>query len=309
MKKLDEYLTIIVNSCDAYEDLWYPFFKLYDIYAGKLKECNIVLNTETKSYSYPGLNIISYGMEEYNNIPWGARLRKHLKNIITPYVLLLMDDFFLRDRIRECDYKRIVNCVEWMMSNPEIGAMNLLPLDGVTEESQYEGFCEIKPGTPYRLNAQACIWRKEVLYDSILDSESPWIWEIYGNYRNDILLSSRIFSLKWGEREPYNYGFYDYRHKDEFGRVVAQSGVMRGKWDLSVVDDLFKANSIEIDYSRRGVYKKSLKKRIKENTVLRWLIYKPYAFLGLSHIQKKNLEDENHRKLIAEYVTPYIGHE
>ncbi len=40
-------VTVLINSCDAYSDLWEPFFKLFSIY---WPDCpyEIVLNTEYK---------------------------------------------------------------------------------------------------------------------------------------------------------------------------------------------------------------------------------------------------------------------
>ena len=48
LSKKDD-ITILVNSCDLYEDAWYPFFKLLQI---QWKDCpyDVVLHTETKVY-------------------------------------------------------------------------------------------------------------------------------------------------------------------------------------------------------------------------------------------------------------------
>ena len=42
------------GDADSYEDRWYPFFKLLTTY---WPQCNydILLNTETKDFDYPGL--------------------------------------------------------------------------------------------------------------------------------------------------------------------------------------------------------------------------------------------------------------
>lgn len=44
-------LTIIVNSCDKYEDAWNPFFKLMEIHWPKSDKYQIILNTENKDYT------------------------------------------------------------------------------------------------------------------------------------------------------------------------------------------------------------------------------------------------------------------
>ena len=65
-------LTIIVCSCDAYEDLWYPYF---EIFKNQWPDCKypIILNTESKTYSHDGLNIKClnlYTEENKKNIAW-----------------------------------------------------------------------------------------------------------------------------------------------------------------------------------------------------------------------------------------------
>ena len=49
-------VTILVNSCDKYEDAWEPFFKLFSI---QWPECpyKIILNTESKNFSCDYLSV------------------------------------------------------------------------------------------------------------------------------------------------------------------------------------------------------------------------------------------------------------
>ena len=50
--------SVLVNTCDKFEDCWNPFFKLFCMYWQDYKG-KIYLNTEYKDYSFPGLDIIS----------------------------------------------------------------------------------------------------------------------------------------------------------------------------------------------------------------------------------------------------------
>lgn len=49
-------VTLLVNSCDAYADLWQPFFTLLKRYFVPLP-AEILLNTETKDFAFDGLNL------------------------------------------------------------------------------------------------------------------------------------------------------------------------------------------------------------------------------------------------------------
>lgn len=56
MSQLENNCTLLVNSCDSYEDCWNGFFDLLLI---QWQDFNmkVVLNTETKTYSHDGLSI------------------------------------------------------------------------------------------------------------------------------------------------------------------------------------------------------------------------------------------------------------
>ena len=52
-------ITVLVNSCDEYSEIWDVFFTLFKKYWPQC-EYPIVLNTESKSYSFDGLDITTY---------------------------------------------------------------------------------------------------------------------------------------------------------------------------------------------------------------------------------------------------------
>ena len=117
-KLLKEQLTILVNTCDAYEDLWVPFFTLLKKYWDP-DGIRILLNTESKDFSFNGLKIEcvhSLGEKRY-----GQRMLNALKQVKTKYVLLLLDDFFLRNPV---DVDRIAQMVRWMQEDSGIACFN-----------------------------------------------------------------------------------------------------------------------------------------------------------------------------------------
>ena len=60
--------------------------------------------------------------------------------------------------------------------------------------------------------------------------------------------------MKYGSREPYYIDYYEKR-TDWKGYHINRNGVMKGKWYVSLIDPLFKANNISVDYSKLGKYK------------------------------------------------------
>ncbi|MFM9834618.1 MAG: hypothetical protein ACKVOA_00770, partial [Methylophilaceae bacterium] len=75
-------LTIFVNTSDSFEDCWHPFFSLFARY---WPNCPypIVLNTETKDYSFKGLNIVcaKVAIGENRRLTWSECLERALDYI------------------------------------------------------------------------------------------------------------------------------------------------------------------------------------------------------------------------------------
>lgn len=111
-------ITFLVNSCDKYSDTWTPFFTL-------LKknwpgfDLPVVLNTETKDYSFEGINLTVC------NIPgaktWSERFLNVLDRISTDYVLVFLEDFFIEDTVNVQEFNR---CLEYMCQHPEVGCIS-----------------------------------------------------------------------------------------------------------------------------------------------------------------------------------------
>lgn len=235
---LSEKLTVLVCSCDAYEDLWYPFFKLFNKYWGNYP-CRIILNTETKKYEYENLNIECFSFYEDNNVKYGERFLRHIEEIKTPYTLILLDDFFIRENV---DEKRLTEIVSWLEADESIATFNFDAVkDNYNTKSEYNGFVKRARIAPYKLNMQAGIWRTDCLKELWRKNDSPWTWEIYGNSRtfDD---KYKFYCLESLNNTPINYGYN-----------VNGMGVFRGKW-CDDVPPLFEKEMISVDFSRRGFY-------------------------------------------------------
>ena len=303
MKNNLKNLTILVNSCDKYDDLWEPFFKLFKKFGGELVSCPIVLNTESKQFSYGGLNITC--PNNYKEpVEWGRRLRATLKEIKTDYVLSLLDDFFLQ---KPANVSVITQCIDWLKTNPDIGAFNLLSIKDSREAGvDFENFCFIEPTAKYRINSQACVWKKDVLYNSILDIESPWEWETYGNERNSIILNNtKFYCISELVDEPY---FYNSEfHNKKYSPDTVRNAVIQGKWDLSCIEQCFKDNDIDIDYNIRGIYKPKIINTKKLSFLKRCVRFLAYRVFSNKHRKsKQNLAKKRYlliEKPIKEFDT------
>ena len=254
-------MTIMVCSCDAYEDTWYPFFKLFSKY---WPDCpyEIILNTESKIYEYPGLNIKTFSFYKNGKVPYGKRMLRHLKEVKTPYLLVLMDDFFFRDDVKQEEIEKVKN---YLASDKRAVVFSFQDVvDELNEKSaKYDGYYKRPKYGEYKLNFQPAVWKTSVFQKtwSGRGFASPWDWEQLVNFRvcND---KFDFYVLPDVQCQPINYGY----NCAKIESLRAKWGVYRGKWVVDTVKDLFEENGIEIDYSIRGVYDVSMEtNRAKKN--------------------------------------------
>ncbi|GHU72246.1 hypothetical protein AGMMS49992_07770 [Clostridia bacterium] len=240
---MDARCTLYVSSCDAYADLWEPFFLLFKKY---WPDCPypIVLVSETKTFSMEGLDILCprfYKKEgnkfvDLNNkrppqasVPWGELNIRSIKTIDTPYLFFILEDFLLSQPV---DQSFVDKSLVWMEQDSSIGRFGMRPLP--------QGF----KGAPTRYSpyvqvsfavAQAGLWRKDLFLRSITNpGDGIWKWEARGFW----------WPSAWKKKV--------YTTPTEYIRYPRSGALFQGKWQKSAIK-LLKANGIEVDFKKRGV--------------------------------------------------------
>lgn len=227
-------LTIVVNTCDTYQDVLEIFFHAFKLH---WPDCPypVVINTESNTYQHPA-RVHNYsstsGLDD-----WGDRLLSTLSSIESEFVLMLYDDFILD---RSVSKERVTTALDLLKSEAQGVVAYLinttLPLS--LPESTLS-FVEIKDRTDYRLNSAPGIWRRKSLMAYTSPGDTPWAWEVFGSYRTwgD---GKRFYSLN-----PNQSDIYPYNH--------AKGGaIYRGKWVREVVEQVIQAYSLNIDWRKRG---------------------------------------------------------
>lgn len=262
-------LTILVNSCDTYKDLWEPFFTLLHRYWKPLYS-EIVLNTETENFRFQGLDI---RMSHCENDDYGTRMLHALSDIQTEYVLLLLDDFFIRAPV--C-LDRLYQIVQWMDSDSTIAYFNTDVTEAAYdwEVGKYPGFRRLPRGNRYTLNMQAAVWRKETLKSYWRCGVSPWDWEERCNVRTGNDFRNKFYCAL----APQDTFI-------EYGHVKGGWGVYHGKWYEADVVPLFEKENIRVDFSQRGFLQEQDKKPYLQSNAERSSRYRRvYNCLGWKYL-------------------------
>ncbi len=228
-------VTILVSSCDKYEDAWNPFFELLHVYAGEALKYPIVLNTETRQYHSDHFNIRVINTPE--NKTWSERLMNVLRQIDTEYVFLLLEDFFIQSPFH---FEAFETVVQYMRDHSEVGVIHTTPT-GKFKELPEEMFFE-RTFDQNNICVTAVLWRKAFLEKLLRNHENIWEFEWYSGIRAK-RYPEKV--MQYNERFPV---IFDYR-------VVISDGygITEGKW-LPRNKELFEKHGITVDYDRLGWY-------------------------------------------------------
>ncbi len=227
-------LTIVVNTCDSYQDVLELFFHSFHEHWPNCRY-PVVVNTERSRPTHDARvhNYFTDGGPD----DWGARLRSTLNSINSEYVLMLYDDFLLEKAVSE---ERITLALKKIQSTAQAGVVYLIKTGLPTIPSPQEvEFLEVQPRAEYRLNSAPGIWRKRTLLRYTEPGDTPWAWEVFGSYRtwDD---GGIFYSLNPNTTDIYSFNY------------SKGGAIYRGKWVRSVVENLAHRYPINIDWQKRG---------------------------------------------------------
>lgn len=178
------------------------------------------LVTETKQYG----NTINI-----NNPSWTYRFREALKQLTSDYVIIMLEDFFIRDKV---DQTRIDKIVENFADDTIVYNFEKQYRPGTP--SNIEGFELQGNRQPYLNSCQPSIWDREKLIERLKADENPWQWEtkvIDSPYKHYINTEDFIIDI-------------GYRH--------GPFAVTKGKWVLEDMKPLCEKEGYAIDFSQRN---------------------------------------------------------
>lgn len=220
-------MQILVMSCDKNRDLFYPFFHCMEKYWPNHPQINY--STETIRNPYYKTYSANYSLEQ-----WTRRVRDTVKLIKDDRIMLICDDFFIRntpdiDTIEKRllpEIKNNVAAVSFELSFDK----NDLPYNDI--------LLKRSPNGAYKTSVAGQIWNKDKLmrvFDCDLD---PWHFEYANRHNNyDYLILKDKLVIDWGH----------HRYGDKWG-------VYRNLWGRDTVRFLTE-EGLTIDFNQRGIYK------------------------------------------------------
>ena len=216
-------VTVLVNSCDRYSDLWEPFARLWRKY---WPDCpfETVLVTETDLGQGGFDRTVACGV----GLNWCEMLALALGTIATPYVIMLMNDYYL---IGPVDTSGVLSRLG-QIKQFNAASLRLNPLPPGRIPWRDTDLLEMPKNVAYCVTCQTSIWNRDFLLGLAKRNKSAWEFERYGSF--EVGDEPRPLLVTPTKEFP----FIDAVHK--------------GYWENFGVKCLAD-NGIEYDFSKRGL--------------------------------------------------------
>lgn len=240
-------VTILVNSCDLYEDAWEPFFRLLHI---QWSDCGyeIVLNSETKEYSCDFFNIKTHcaGL----NKSWSQRVLECLNEIESEYVLFFLEDQFLREPVNVDWFNKTV---DYMRANDDVGVIFLRQTGKQKVAFVEDFFPRDRVTDTFRIVGLTALYRKDYFKKILRAHENPWEYERYASIRSK-RYNDQV--LQYNKDNPPIFVFDD--------KIEKGYGITSRKW-LPRNKELFDRYNIEVNFDNLGWYDIEAKEKSLSN--------------------------------------------
>lgn len=177
---------ILVVSCDAYRDLWVPFFHCFFKY---WPDCPFPVFLGSNDESYPDARV--QGLPIGPDVDYSSNLERMLERLNHEWVILWLEDRLLSGTV---DTSRLVETVRLAQAQ-EVGYLKLLseyPVAYAVEDSALFG--ELPKGIRYRVSITVGLWRKRVLLELLRSGETAWQLERKGSLRSN-QMDAKFFGM------------------------------------------------------------------------------------------------------------------
>lgn len=194
-------LSIIVFSCDKYQELWKPFFEMLFKNWPSLKKQNthVPIFLVANKQKYPDSRITMVNIE--NEKSWSDNALTALASVKTKYVMIILEDYFFT----RIDEKRLCEIFNFMKSQK--AAYCQIAYNGTDvairkKAEVFPGVAEKDKHELWRTSLFACIWCTKDMAHILKSGENIWEFEVAGSTRNQGLYGKFLTVF---ENQPVDY--------------------------------------------------------------------------------------------------------
>lgn len=233
-------ICILICSYDGAEELWLPLAQTYKKF---WPDCpyKIYLGTNKKNPTLDPFIPLCIGEEK----SWSDNILKCIDKINDEYILLIFDDLFLHKVI---DSEKILNYSRLAMKN-NWSCLRLNPLP-MFDQRIDKNIGRMNEDRLYRTSTVWALYKKSVLKDLLVPTESAWEFEILGSDRSNK---------------------YDDFYSIDETVLPYLNGVVKGKWVRSIYNYLNKEGFTVSDRTIKRM-------NYRENVIFRFIEFRSWFF-------------------------------
>lgn len=209
---LNKDVSLLVVSCDAYKDLWKPYFSsLYKYWP----DCPYPVYLGANNSKYPDSRVkpILVGPDK----DYSSNLIAMLKRIESPWIILWIEDLFISKPIDSEYISKLINTAQ----EKNVGYLKLATsTPWVFAKNKEELMGPIPKGVKYRSGIGLALWNKETLLNLLIPGESAWQIERNGSDRSNFFV------------EPFYALTPNVRSNPP---ITVINSVIKGRWSLNVL--------------------------------------------------------------------------
>lgn len=184
-------IPILVVSCDAYQDVWHPFFHCF---FKNWSECPHPVHLVSNMLTYPDKRVspLLIGAD----VDYSSNLITAVSQIPDEWLIFWIDD---RPPAFPVDTTRLAQLMQLAQSQ-EAGYFRLIPSNPPALVEQTAELGEIPKGSRYRISMTVALWRKSTLLKILRAGETAWDIEKRGGVRSNEI-DDKFFALPIGVRQ------------------------------------------------------------------------------------------------------------
>lgn len=163
-------VSVLIGTCDSYSQFWKNFDILFKRY-WKPKTKNYLVS-ETKTFDDDHYITCTPGVSS-----WGKRMNHALRLIDTEYTIFVLEDYYFSLEISDEYIQTLIDKMDKYHADKCMFASNC---SYYTLEVLESNLYRFKQNSMYLTSIQPSVWKTDLLRKLMVDSYSPWDFELVG---------------------------------------------------------------------------------------------------------------------------------
>ncbi len=198
MRELNDFkssVALVVSSCDAFFDVWRPFYAFLEKFWGDCPLDGFLLTNELEVHS-SWIRSIPVGKDR----GWSSNLLFALRQITHPYLLYFQEDYFLTAPIDRLQLAR--DFAEVMETDADSLCFRARSESDPGFQPLNERYGVVPLDSDGRTRCQVTLWKRSALQSILREGETAWNFEARGSARTE---GMQILSYHRRENAPIHY--------------------------------------------------------------------------------------------------------